>query len=284
MRTVSWRPSAPAAAKLFLTGATVGPLVDSLHNQCLLEYHIAPVTVDWPSALGTLDGSLLASSWTIPPLLGIAYLVLGGVLPRLFQLLINATSTTKSIGEKNVAPANISQFASTTSSTSNTSALRTRAVVAVTTTAVIIKLSEYLETHPTVTDGLPIGGSSAEQHIAVLLVAALVQWATLDGTLAALLAASITSIGGPLSELPFVAYGFWEYLSQSGDYLPLEHLSVGSSLWQFLLGDDYQHLALSSITGPCYFAVTMDAIALGRWFDAAGQEQEDDYDFSTMDK
>jgi hypothetical protein len=183
-----------------------------------------------------------------------------------------------------VAPANISQFASTTSSTSNTSALRTRAVVAVTTTAVIIKLSEYLETHPTVTDGLPIGGSSAEQHIAVLLVAALVQWATLDGTLAALLAASITSIGGPLSELPFVAYGFWEYLSQSGDYLPLEHLSVGSSLWQFLLGDDYQHLALSSITGPCYFAVTMDAIALGRWFDAAGQEQEDDYDFSTMDK
>jgi hypothetical protein len=277
MRTVSWRPSAPAAAKLFLTGATVGPIVDSLHNQCLLEYHIAPVTVDWPSALSTLDGSLLASSWTVPPLLGIAYLVLGGVLPRLFQLLIDATSTAKSTKEKNVAPVNISQSATTSGSSSNSrSALRTRAVVAVTTTALIIKLSEYLETHPTVTDGLPIGSSPAEQHIAVLLLAALMQWATLDGTLAALLAASITSLGGPLSELPFVAYGFWEYLSQSGDYLPLEHLSVGSSLWQFLLGDDYQHLAISSITGPCYFAVTMDAIALGRWFDASGQEQGDD--------
>jgi hypothetical protein len=274
MRTISWRPSAPAAAKLFVTGATVGPLVDSLHNQCLLEYHIAPVTVDWPSALGTLDGSLLASSWTVPPLLGIAYLVLGGVLPRLFQLLIDATITPKSIGEKNEALTDISQSA-TTSGSKSTSALRTRAVVAVTTTALIIKLSEYLETHPTVTDGLPIGNSPAEQHIAVLLVAALVQWATLDGTLAALLAASITSLGGPLSELPFVAYGFWEYLSQSGDYLPLEHISVGSNVLQFLLGDNYQHLALSSITGPCYFAVTMDAIALGRWFDASGQEQED---------
>jgi hypothetical protein len=287
MRTVSWRPSAPAAAKLFVTGATVGPLVDSLHNQCLLEYHIAPVTVEWPSALSTtLDGSLLASSWTVPPLLGIAYLVLGGILPRLFQLLIDATRTTKSTGEKNEALTDISQSAitsgssssssSSTSSKSASSALRTRAVVAVTTTALIIKLSEYLETHPTVTDGLPIGGSPAEQHIAVLLVAALVQWATLDGTLAALLAASITSLGGPLSELPFVANGFWEYLSQSGDYLPLEHVSVGSNVLQFLLGDNYQHLALSSITGPCYFAVTMDAIALGRWFDtSAGQEQED---------
>jgi hypothetical protein len=277
MRTVSWRPSAPAAAKLFLTGATVGPLVDSLHNQCLLEYHIAPVTVDWPSALSTLDGSLLASSWTVPPLLGIAYLVLGGVLPRLFQLLIDAAGTAKSTKENNVAAVDISKSGTTSgsSSSSTSSALRTRAVVAVTTTALIIKLSEYLETYPTVTDGLPIGSSPAEQHIAVLLAAALLQWATLDGTLAALLAASITSLGGPLSELPFVAYGFWEYLSQSGDYLPLEHLSVGSGLWRFLLGDDYQHLALSSITGPCYFAVTMDAIALGRWFDASGQEQED---------
>ena len=274
MRTVSWRPSAPAAAKLFVTGATVGPIVDSLHNQCLLEYHIAPVTVDWPSALGTLDGSLLASSWTVPPLLGIAYLVLGGILPRLFQLLIDATSNTKSIGEKNVLPVDISQSGTTSGSRNSISALRTRAAVAVTTTALIIKLSEYLETHPTVTDGLPIGSSPAEQHIAVLLVAALAQWATLDGTLAALLAASITSLVGPLSELPFVAYGFWEYLSQSGDYLPLEHVAFGSGLWQFLLGDNYQHLALSSITGPCYFAVTMDAIALGRWFDASGQEQE----------
>lgn len=27
-------------------------------------------------------------------------------------------------------------------------------------------------------------------------------------------------------------------------------------------------LSLSKITGPCYFAVTMEAIQLGRWFDS----------------
>ena len=36
----------------------------------------------------------------------------------------------------------------------------------------------------------------------------------------------------------------------------------------FLLGENYSELALSSITGPCYLAVTNDSIALGRWFDA----------------
>jgi hypothetical protein len=146
-------------------------------------------------------------------------------------------------------------------------------VVAVTTTALIIKLSAYLETHSDITASLPIEGV-AEQHIAVLLLAALLQWATLDGTLAALLAASITSIGGPLSELPFVAYGFWEYLSQAGDYLPLQHVSAGSDIWKSLLGNDYQHLALSSLTGPCYFAVTMDAIALSRWFNSSSSEED----------
>jgi hypothetical protein len=32
------------------------------------------------------------------------------------------------------------------------------------------------------------------------------------------------------------------------------------------LGGEYKELAISSITGPCYFAVTLDAIALGRYF------------------
>jgi len=262
MKTVSWGPSAPAVAKLFLTGATVGPIVDSLHNQCLLEYHKAPISVGWPIALAhlDLDGALFSSSWTVPPLLGIAYVVLGGILPRLFQLLIDATSQS-TVGER------------VKDASQSTGSLRTRAVVAVTTTALIIKLSAYLETHSDITASLPIEGV-AEQHIAVLLLAALLQWATLDGTLAALLAASITSIGGPLSELPFVAYGFWEYLSQAGDYLPLQHVSAGSDIWKSLLGNDYQHLALSSLTGPCYFAVTMDAIALSRWFDSSSSEED----------
>jgi hypothetical protein len=106
----------------------------------------------------------------------------------------------------------------------------------------------------------------------ILLIAALTQWIVLDGSLSALLSASITSIGGPLSELPFVGYGVWEYLDSSKDYFPLQNVQPNNPLLSFLLNDDnYSNLGLSSITGPCYFAVTMDAIALGRWFDSTSQ-------------
>jgi hypothetical protein len=83
---------------------------------------------------------------------------------------------------------------------------------------------------------------------------------------------------GPLSELPFVAHGFWHYLPQASDYLPLANVpqNVGDVFtWLALLvGDNYRDLALSSITGPCYFAVTMDAIALGRWFDSLDNDND----------
>ena len=106
-----------------------------------------------------------------------------------------------------------------------------------------------------------------------MLIAALVQWIVLDGSLSALLSASITSIGGPLSELPFVGYGIWEYLDSSKDYFPLQNIQQYVNniplLSLILNGDNYSNLGLSSITGPCYFAVTMDAIALGRWFDSS---------------
>ena len=96
------------------------------------------------------------------------------------------------------------------------------------------------------------------------------QWALLDRTPVALLAASIAALGGPLAELPFVAHGFWHYLPQSADYLPLtgdlfQSGSIGDKIAIKLLGESYSDLALSSITGPCYFAVTMDAIALSRY-------------------
>lgn len=252
-------PSSNTASKLFATGLTVGPVVDSLHNQCLLNYDSLPISLSWPEALAADQTYpyFFCSSWTVPPLLGIAYVVLGGFLPRLFQIGIDAVS-----GE--IARAN--EPAKTNASKS--SDLRTKAIVAVLTTALIIKLSEFLETHPHVLDDLPI--HDADANLLVMFGAALSQWALLDGTLAALLAASITSVGGPLSELPFVANGFWHYLPQAGDYLPLENVSpqVGNAL-TWLLGDNYRDLALSSITGPCYFAVTMDAIALGRWFDSS---------------
>mmetsp|Transcript_788 Transcript_788/g.2241 ORF Transcript_788/g.2241 Transcript_788/m.2241 type:complete len:258 (-) Transcript_788:182-955(-) len=235
----------PTSARLFATGATVGPVVDSFHNQCLLTYGIAPISLAWPASdqallplLSSSSGGseyFFCSSWTVPPLLGIAYVVLGGVLPRVFHALIG--------NDASDARPN----------------LRNRAILAVATTAMIIKLSEFL----TVTDG----ALAQQPHLAIMLAAALAQWAALDGTLVALLVASITSIGGPLSELPFVANGFWQYLDSAKDYLPLLQLDGDIAILKTVLGDDYRSLGLSSITGPCYFAVTMDAIALGRWFD-----------------
>ena len=252
--------SPSTAAKLFMSGATAGSVVDSLHNQVLLQYDVLPIAVEWPRQLQQqfeLDNSyLFASSWTVPPLLGVAYVVLGGLLPRIIQRLL---------GEKlgSLAPTHVGACDSPTAakatiqSSSSAQQLQNRAFLAVTTTAVIIKLSEYLETNPV----------PGNMGVLLLLLAALSQWAVLDGTLVALVAAAITSIGGPLSELPFVAHGVWLYLDSAADYFPLANIPTGNPLLEWVLNEDYQNLALSHITGPCYFAVTMDAIALGRWFD-----------------
>jgi hypothetical protein len=236
MRT-SFFPSVPTSAKLFGFGATIGPLVDSLHNQCLLEYDFAPIAL-WPLS-DSNAGYLFASSWAVPPLLGFAYVVLGGLLPPIFERLTGRTKH----------------------EVTESSVLGIRAILAVMSTALIIKLSELLETNPS---------NSLEFNLLVMLACTLCQWALLDGTLAALVTASMVSIGGPLSELPFVAHGFWHYLD--GDYLPLQNVHIFPL--EGLLGPDYQSLSLSSITGPCYFAVTMDAIALGRWLDS----KEDDFE------
>lgn len=80
-----------------------------------------------------------------------------------------------------------------------------------------------------------------------MTAAALTQWGLLDGTVTSLITALVVSIGGPLSELPFVAAGFWQYLPQASDYFPLKDLDW--DILNKLLGDDYQGLALSSITG-----------------------------------
>ena len=74
-----------------------------------------------------------------------------------------------------------------------------------------------------------------------------------------------------MSELPFVATGFWHYLPESADYLPLSdylfhYEGIADTMATKILGGGFKDLALSSLTGPCYFAVTMDAIALSRYF------------------
>lgn len=257
-------PKTIPALKLFTTGATVGPLVDSLHNQCLLKYDRAPIDVvaPWNVVIdsGAVDydsvSYILRTSWYIPPLLGVAYLVLGAILPRCMSLLLQ---TTRGSSE--------SPSATTTKISRDANTLQTKAILAVTSTALIIKLSEFLETTPSFSESIQQQLTylnllpTSEINLFIMIGAALTQWVVLDGTLSALLVAMIVSIGGPLSELPFVASGFWEYIPSASDYFPLQGLNLA-----FL--SDYQDLALSSITGPCYFAVTMDAIALGRWFDA----------------
>lgn len=297
-----WRPlKASSAARLFFTGATVGPVVDSLHNQCLLQYNVAPITLDytyWPTTTTTTTSQaatatsqashLFASSWTVLPLLGVAYVVLGAILPRIFENLLMLLSTTTqrrnnkqdddNDDDKKTASSSVSTFDQKKEMKDMKKEkkkmlfldmdLKSRAIVAVLTTAIIIKLSEYLTlTTATITP----------HDVLLLLFAALSQWALLDGSLPALLAASITSIGGPLADLPFVAAGVWEYLPSAADYFPLQNVVVVDSsnnnnvivpLFESMLGPNFQQLGLSSITGPCYFAVTIDAIELGRWFDS----------------
>jgi len=264
-------PKPATTAKLFLTGATVGPLVDSIHNQCLLRYDILPITIpplptqnalQLPSFLANAADPILCTSWLIPPLLGVAYVVLGGILPRIIEdVIVGPARRTLNQQEKDKAKPTPQQ-------------LQTRAIVAVATTTLIIKLSELLQTQ-----SFPLLSGGSEQSLGLMLFAALSQWLLLDGTSVALLAASITSIGGPLSELPFVALGAWHYIPSASDYLPLSSFAEdGGSLLDTLaksfLGDGYEDLALSSITGPCYFAVTTDSIALGRWFDAQNEKDE----------
>lgn len=316
--TPLWRPlTASSSARLFFTGATVGPVVDSLHNQCLLKYNVAPITLDWPTTTTTTASSailfndmvssssssthLFASSWTVFPLLGVAYVVLGGLLPRIFEYAVAALGlpTTKNkvvTLQRQVSPQSNKNARIQKETTMRFLDLKSRAILAVVTTAVIIKLSEYLTLHPTnnrfflpsTTFGTVV---QQQQDVFLLLLTALGQWALLDTSLPALLTASVTSIGGPLAELPFVAQGIWEYLPTAADYFPLEDIIIATDttasgsisatadlLFQNVLGPNYQQLGLSSITGPCYFAVTIDAIELGRWFDSMDHQNTNDND------
>lgn len=297
--------------RLFAVGSTVGPIVDSLHNQCLLRYDVLPFNVPWPSpsaswidaveplglegVAGAMGGGgpgqeylLLASSWAVPPLLGIAYVVLGGILPRLVEPILQRPS-----------PSSSSSSSPITDDATRPQILRTKAFWAVTTTALIIKLSEVFETHPQLWVDAGVGFDVSSPSYAsllswaVLMMTALVQWAVLDGTLVALLVASITSLGGPLSELPFVGHHVWTYSDSAADYFPLHGLVMNDDpcssnvgkLIEIVLGTaDYANLGLSSLTGPCYFAVCMDAIALGRWFDVLSKAPTVEDDATALGK
>lgn len=307
----------PSTLKLFITGSTIGPIVDSLHNQCLLEYDRAPINIPMPSssssttmAIAGLDSTkhqitammsdavdvstatatatistalqqpsyLFCSSWYIPLLLGVAYVVLGDILPNGIHYLlqkINGNKDNMTMTKKSSRTDNSDDTSIISSSSSSPNPLRYKAILAVTTTAMIIKLSDFLQTHNDdanalisfiITNTNPEAVDTSAINLGIMIMTALTQWALLDGTLTSLLTASIVSVGGPLSELPFVAGGFWHYIPSAADYLPLANVNLENGIIGGDIIAEYKDLALSSITGPCYFAVTMDAIALGRWF------------------
>lgn len=251
-------PSMYTTSRLFGTGAILGPLVDGLHNQCLLEYHRAPLNIYYTmNSMEMSDMPLFCTSLWVPPLLGFAYVVLGGVLPRWLS----------SAATKNNRPASmimmIRSYNNDDDDDDERTTLRNKAYLAVLSTALLIKMSEILETQSLVSLTTT---TTTTTNIGILVCLALLQWAWLDGTFVAFLLATIASIGGPWSELPFVAAHVWEYLSP--DVFPLSDLP-------FVDADSpLAQLGLNRITGPCYFAVTMDAIALGRWYDFCAAEQK----------
>ena len=198
-------PSKATIFKLFLAGSTVGPIVDSLHNQCLLTYDFAPISFDIDSSSMS---HLFASSSVVPPLLEIAYVVLGCIciLPRIIELIVNNIKT------QSIDSDSFSMIGETT--TTETQELKSRAILAVSSTSAIIKLSEFLETHSGMTYHLfrsYLLLLDAKTNLMIMVLADVVQWVALDRTLIALQTGGLTAFGGPLSELPFIVASFWHY-------------------------------------------------------------------------
>ena len=168
-------PPRVTSASLFVVGATVGPIVDSLHNQCLLAYDMAPIELTNP--LTEFGPPLLASSWAVTPLLGIAYIILGYILPRVIEYLIDNPGATKDASENDSDDDDDDDDDATNYSRRvDTSELKNKAILAVTSTAFIIKLSEYLQTH----NALVLGGSDfildAQTKFGIMAASDAIQW------------------------------------------------------------------------------------------------------------
>ena len=211
---------------LAATGGVVGPVVDGIHNSVLLAYDIFPV-----EPLGLFKTSLL-----IPPLLAVAYALLGGVLPNIVQRVLHDDDAAAAAAAADTsAPLPLVRLP-----------VGPQALAAVASTVAIIASSKVLHESAPASVSLPC-----------LAAAALAQWALLDGTLASLVLAATASVGGPIAEIPLMVWGHaWHYLTP--DYFPLGAVT-----------GDLPGAGLEAITGPCYFAVTTDAIALYRYYYAS---------------
>jgi len=180
----------------------------------------------------TFESLCHRTSALIPLLLAPSYVLLGAVLPAAVESVLGRGRLEGvPLGRACTTPLDFLEPGA-------------RAALAVGSTILIIKLSEILVA----------GGLSTAASLAILFGACAVQWAVLDGAWASLALALAAAVGGPLAELPLMKLGLWHYIEP--DYFPL-HAVFGeaSDAWAGLAG----------VTGPCYFAVTTDAIALGRW-------------------
>mmetsp|Transcript_28320 Transcript_28320/g.65654 ORF Transcript_28320/g.65654 Transcript_28320/m.65654 type:complete len:319 (+) Transcript_28320:45-1001(+) len=176
---------AASVASLAAFGGIVGPLADGVHNQALLQYDFAPLSLPLP-------GFLVQTSWLVPLLLAFAYPVLGVAVPWLLSILLPREAERGNPGLKFSAGIT--------------------ACLAVLSTVSILKVSEVLER----SDALgPLG------KLAILSGLAVAQWLTLDASLVSFSTALLAAVGGPLAEIPFMLSGCWHYLPSAVDYNPL---------------------------------------------------------------
>ena len=203
---------------LAAAGGTLGPATDAIHNQVLLAYDVMPVQLP-------VLGFVAKTSLIIPPLLAITYCLLGGIFPPLVAAVLGTGRLPSSL-VGSLPP-------------------ERRALLAVASTATIIKISALLAT-----SNVP-----ASFALGALCSLALMQWAVIDGSFASLALAVLLAVAGPLAEIPFMALGCWHYTAP--DYWPLAAIGFGAETGNPWAG-------LSSLTGPCYFAVTTDSIAIAQ--------------------
>lgn len=119
------------------------------------------------------------------------------------------------------------------------------AILAVLATCGVLKLSAVLL------------AADVPHSLSFLWASALFEWVALDASYASLLLGLAVAVAGPIAEIPFMELNCWTYVSP--DSWPLHGVV-----------DDSAATGISSLTAPCYFAVTQDAVALGRWF-ASGE-------------
>lgn len=202
-------------------GFFLGPAVDAIHNQVLLDYSILPVKVQ--TYFGTATTSII-----VPPLLSVAYCLLGVILPDAVKRIVGTASVETPLSITNIASSQ-------------------RAFLAICSTVAIVRTSALLA-----------GANNAAGAAPLFLLSAmaLAQWLVLDASAASLALAAAAAVLGPIAEIPFMAAGAWHYTRP--DYWPLTPFGLGPESGAGWAG-------LSSLTGPCYFAVTTDAVALGRW-------------------